>query len=195
MENCFRKLSLGLPEDHKIFKEYKSFDYGQVEVKNKVYHSSKTFKQYQLPKDYFLGTELFEVMKDLNLQASIFLIESGHFYNWHRDAWRNVTLNLTLSDDENYLVLFAPDANPKEHTGYMMYERYIELKYDHKKFVLFNTQIPHFTITRGNTDRYLLSIAYYSGNPTNALKKLPSDDFTEFENVIQYFSNKNMLND
>jgi hypothetical protein len=81
MEKCFRKLNLGIPEDHKIFKEYRSFNYSQVEVK--LYDSSKTFKQYNLPKDYFLGTEVHKVMCDLNLRASIFLIEANHFYNWH----------------------------------------------------------------------------------------------------------------
>lgn len=195
MEKCFIKLNLGIPEEHKIFKEYKSFVYDQVPVKNNVYNSAKTFKQHHLPKDYFLGTELYNVMCDLNLHASIFLIESNHFYNWHRDAWRNISLNFTLSEDENYLVLFAPDADPKEHTGFMMYERYLELKYDYQKFVLFNTQIPHFTITTGMEDRYLLSIASYSGGPTNALKKLPCDDFSEFENTLQYFTERDLVID
>lgn len=195
MEKCFRKLNIGIPQDHKIFKEYSTFDYGHAVVPDNAYDSSKTFKQYHLPKDYFLGTEIHRVMCDLNLHASIFLIEANHFYNWHRDAWRNITLNLTLGEDENYLVLFAPDANPKESTGSMMYERFIELKYDYNKFVLLNTQIPHFAITTGIKDRYLLTIAHYSGKPTESLKNRPCDNYTEFENTLQYFIERNLVKD
>lgn len=194
MEKCFRKLNLGIPDDHKIFKEYKSFNYGHVEVRNKIYDSSRTFKQHHLPKDYFLGTELYKVMCDLNLEASIFLVEANHFYNWHRDAWRNMSLNLTLSEDENYLVLFAPDADPKVSARFMIYERCIELRYEYKKFTLLNTQIPHFTVTQGITDRYLLTIAHYSGKPTESQKKLPCDDYTEFENTLEYFIQQGLVN-
>jgi hypothetical protein len=190
--DCFNKLTLDLPEDHKIFKEFRMFDYSQVEVKDKVYNKSKTFKQHHLPKGYFEGTQLGEVINDLNLHASIFLIESNHFYNWHRDAWRNYTLNLTLDDDSDYLVFFAPDADPNSPLHLMMYERYVELKYDLRKFVLLNTQVPHITITRGPVNRYLLTVAHYSGAPTQSFKNLPCD-FTEYKKIVTYLKEKNLI--
>jgi hypothetical protein len=189
--DCFKKLTIGLPDDHKIFKEYLNFDYGQVEVPNKIYDKSKTFKQYEIPDGYFDDCSLGEIIKDLNLRASIFLIEGNHFYNWHRDAWRNFTINLTLNYDSDYLVLFAHDANQTEPAGLMMYEPYTELKYDYKKFVLLNTQVPHITITQGPVNRYLLTVAHYSGEPSNSLKKLKSD-FSEFEKISQYFKDRNL---
>jgi hypothetical protein len=189
---CFRKLKLDLPEDHKIFKEFKDFDYGQVEVKNKTYDKTKTFKQFHLPKDYFAETALQKVMNDLNLHASIFLIEGFHFYNWHRDAWRNITFNLTLNNDSDYLVLFAPEANPNEPTSSMMYERYVELQYDDRKFVLLNTQVPHLTVTKGPINRYLLTIAHYSGEPTKSLKNQPCD-FSEYNKTIKYLEDHGLI--
>jgi hypothetical protein len=189
---CFKKLKLDLPPDHKIFKEFKNFEYSQVEVKHKLYNKSKTFKQCHLSNDYFAGTTLSRVMNDLNLHASIFLIEGSHFYNWHRDAWRNITFNLTLNNDSDYLVLFAPDADPNESTALMMYERYVQLQYDDNKFVLLNTQIPHLTITKGTVDRYLLTVAHYSGKPTKSLIDQKSD-FSEYEQTIVYLKDHNLL--
>jgi hypothetical protein len=189
---CFKKLNLDLPPDHKIFKEFKNFEYPHVEVIDKLYKKSKTFKQCHLPNDYFEGTTLGKVMNDLNLHASIFLIEGYHFYNWHRDAWRNITFNLTLNNDSDYLVLFAPDADPNEPTASMMYEKYVQLQYDDNKFVLLNTQIPHLTITKGPVDRYLLTVAHYSGKPTKSLTDQISD-FSEYEQTVAYLKEHDLI--
>lgn len=190
----FVKLKLKLPLDHKIFQEYMNFDYDHVEVKDKIYDKSRTFKQFLLPKNYFSGLEIGEVIKDLNLAPKIFKIESFHCYNWHRDAWRNIAINLTLNCDSDYIVMFAPEFPVDQHHKTIMYEKIEEIKYDPGCFVLFNTQIPHLSINRGSTDRYLLSIAHYSGTPTNALanKEL---DFSEYERTIDYLNKKKLILD
>lgn len=192
MEKCFKKLSLELPEDHKIFSEFRTFDYNHVEVKNKIYPKSKTFKQFALSKDYFADTGLYEVMNDLNLYASIFLIEGFHFYNWHRDAFRNITLNLTLNNSSDYLVFFAPDADINEPAGNMTYERYVELKYDNRKFVLLNSQVPHLSVTTGSENRYLLTVAHYSGEISNSLQGKPCD-FSEYYRTVKYLDERGLI--
>jgi len=192
MMKSYERLKLELPQDHKLYKEYLNFDYEHVEVKDKLYEKNRTFKQYFLPKDYFSGLEIGEIINDFNLIPKIFLIEGHHVYNWHRDAWRNIAFNLTINYDADYIVMFAPNFPIDQNHRAIMYEKIEEMKYEQRKFVLFNTQIPHISINKGTTHRYLLTIAKYSGKGTNALmnKQL---DFSEYENIIEYLRKKNLL--
>lgn len=188
----YKKLKLELPADHKIYREYKNFHYDHIEVKNNIYPKANTFKQCRLPVDYFEKTALQKVMNDLNLRAFIFLIEGFHFYNWHRDAFRSIAFNLTLNNDSDYFVLFAPDVDPNQPTTAMMYQRYVELTYDDGKFVLLNTQVPHMTITKGPINRYLLTIGHYLNEPTKSFQRQPCD-FSEYEQTIAYLAEHNLI--
>jgi hypothetical protein len=185
------KLNLGIPKDHRLYRDYLNFSYDQVEVKDNMYDKSLTFKQLILPKDYFSGLEIGEIIDELGLVPKIFLIESYHVYNWHRDAFRNIAFNLTINPDTDYIVMFAPDFSIDKSEKNMKYERIEEIRYDSGKFILLNTQVPHITINRGTTNRYLLTIAKYSDG-TNALLKKPLD-FSEFENTIKYLQEKKLL--
>lgn len=184
-------LNLTIPRDHKIFKEYTNFDYNQVEVKDKIYDKSLTFKQCFLSKDYFEGLEIGEIITELNLLPKVFLIEGYHVYNWHRDAFRNIAFNLTLNPDTDYIVMFAPNFPNDKHHNKIMYEPIEEIRYDDGKFILFNTQVPHISINRGRINRYLLTIARYSGG-TNSLYDKPLD-FTEFEDTVEYLRKKGLI--
>jgi hypothetical protein len=192
MTESFKKLKIKLSPDNKLYQDCKEFDFNHVEVKDKLYNKNRTFKQVRISLDYFKNEEIFPVMEDLNLTPSVFLIEPKHCYNWHRDAWRNIAFNTMLNDNPEYLVLFAPDYPNDLPANEIMYTRTEEVRYDPGQFVLFNSQIPHISINTGTENRYLLTIAYYSGEKTKSLKKEPVS-YEEYSEVIQYLKDRNLL--
>ena len=192
MIECFRKLKLKLSSDNKLYQDYRNFNYDHVDVKNKIYNKNRTFKQVPVPLEYFEDEDLFSVMQDLRLTPTIFLIEPKHCYNWHRDAWRNIAFNTMLNDDPDYLVLFAPEHPEDIPPGRMMYTRTEEVRYDPGSFVLFNTQVPHISINTSTANRYLLTIAHYSGEQTKSLKG-ETVTYEEYSEVVQYLKDRDLL--
>ena len=188
---CYRKLKLALSPDNKIYQDYKSFDCKQVQVPGKIYPSTGTFKQADVPLKYFENEPIFDIMQELLLRPRVFLIEPKYCYNWHRDAWRNIAFNTTLNDDPNYFVAFAADCPPEKPYKSLGYERTEEVRYEHTKFVLFNTQVPHISINMGNEPRYLLTIAHYGG-PTGELKEGPAS-YDQFYKTVEYLKQRDLI--
>lgn len=185
-----KRLSLNVPKNHRLYKDYLNFSYDHVEVKNNIYDRNSTFKRCNLPKNYFDELEIGEIIHEFDLSPKIFCIESNHVYNWHRDSFRNIAFNLTINPDTDYIVMFAPDYISSRNEK-IIYERIEEIKYDDSKFILFNTQIPHITINRGSTNRYLLTIARYVEGTNSLLNK--ELDFSEFNKTVNYLEKKQLI--
>ena len=162
---CFEKLNLHLSNNHSLFTEHLTFDYGHVDVR--LYSENNTFLIYSLPNDYFKGEAIYDLMQEYNLKAKIFLMEPGYLYNWHRDAWRNIAFNMLLTNDPNYILAFAHNYQidqPVEPTKFM-YSPFTSLRYEPNTLYLLNSQIPHTVFNYGTINRYLLTIAHYEGEP------------------------------
>jgi hypothetical protein len=190
--NCFAKLKLTIPSDHKIYKEYKLLDFDHSAVPGKIYDKNQTFKQVRLPKNYFDDIPLGKIIEEFDLTPAVFLIESKHCYNWHRDAWRTYALNLMLNETSEYAVLFAPDFPKDQHVSKMLYVKTEEIRYDSHKLYLLNAQIPHVSLNLGNENRYLLTVAHYSGEPTNAYKR-ETIHYDDYDYMMKYFEEHNLL--
>lgn len=190
MEN-YKKLNLSISPDNKIFQDYKEFGYKQAIVPNNAYSKSKTFIQYTVSRKYFVNEPIMKIIRDLNLHPRIFIIESKHCYNWHRDAFRNIAFNAMLDDDPDYFVAFAPDHPVDESHQSIYYVRTEEVRYENNKFILFNTQVPHITINLSDKPRYLLTIANYNSG-TNSFKNRPVND-NEFQKTVEYLKKQNWV--
>lgn len=158
--SCFEKLNIKLSENNPLFKDYKTFEYKQIEVG--IFHKSRTFRQFRVSASYFENEPIGEVIKKFNLVPTIFLIEAGYCYNWHRDAFRFAAYNMMLSDDPNYVVAFAPEYTADLKVEAMpLYTPITQLIYEPRNFYVLNTQIAHLSINCSNTDRYILTLASY----------------------------------
>lgn len=163
--NCFRKLELHLSTTHPIWQEHLTFDYGHVDIKN--YDSANTFLRANLPIKYFEGEPIYDLMVKYSLSAKIFLIQSQWQYNWHRDAFRSTAFNLLLTEDPEYLTLFAHTHSADKETDIknFTYSPTTRLIYEPNTFYLINAQVPHIAINYSKVDRYVLTIARYEKEP------------------------------
>jgi hypothetical protein len=187
MNECFTKLSLGLSPSNPLFEDCKTFDYGHVDVtknqgkEGRVTHDvaiSATFKQHKVPQNYFENEPILELIQEFNLYPRILLIEPGYIYNWHRDVYRATAFNLMLTQDDQYLVMFAHEHKkdslmPRDY----VYFPYTRLTYEPNQFYLLNTQIPHNSINYGTESRYVLSMGYYELNPLITKGPITSDHY------------------
>jgi hypothetical protein len=110
--DCYETTALKLSANHPIFKEHTSWDFKHTDIK--LYNKRNTFLRRSLPTEYFIGESIYDLMVEFNLSAKVFMMEPGTVYNWHRDAWRNVAFNLLLTDDPNYITVFAHDHPASE---------------------------------------------------------------------------------
>lgn len=189
---CFEKLNITLPKDHPIFTDHLNYNYQHVDVQ--LYDSNRTFLRHNLTADYFKGEPIYDLMKKYNLGAKIFLIESEYQYNWHRDAWRMWSFNLLLTDDDDYLTLFAHEY-PKEinlDITQFTYQRFSRLKYEPQTFYLLNAQIPHMAINYSKKNRYVLTLAAFSKTPTTTLLGGPAD-FTSYNNLVSDLDQQGLI--
>jgi len=192
--NCFEKLNITLPKDHPIFTDHLNYNYQHVDVK--LYDSSRTFLRHSLPADYFKGEPIHDLMKKYNLGAKIFLIAPGWFYNWHRDGFRMLSFNLLLTDDDDYLTLFAHEY-PKEmqvNIAQFTHQQFSRLEYTPQTFYLLNAQIPHMAINYSKKNRYVLTLATFSKTPTATLLGGPAD-FTPYNNLVSDLAQQGLIAD
>jgi hypothetical protein len=190
--NCFEKLEIGIDKNHPIWDEHLTYDYGHVEIKS--YDTNKTFLRTNLPKDYFKNEPIYELMIKYNLTAKIFLIQSQWQYNWHRDAFRKIAFNLLLTDNPEYLTLFAHTypTNQKTNIENFIYSPTTRLTYEYNKFYLLNSQIPHIAINYSNIDRYVLTIANFEKEPVPTFYG-ESANFSFYKNIVTELTEQGLI--
>lgn len=200
MNECFTKLNIGLLPTNKLFEDCKTFDYGHVDVARRAGKDGRvaddveviaTFRQHKVPLEYFKDEPILELIHEFNLLPKILLIEPGHIYNWHRDAYRATAFNLMLTQDDQYLVMFAHEHKkdsfmPRDY----IYFPYTNLNYETNQFYLLNTQIPHNSINYGTVTRYVLSMGYYELNP---LKTKGPITYDHYYSTINKLKEKNLV--
>lgn len=194
MNNCFEKLNISLSAENKLFSEYESFTYDYANVKE--YERERTFLRCSLPFSYFENEPIGELMKKKNLTAKIFLIQSSHLYNWHRDAFRYMSFNMMLSNNPEYLTLFA-DRYPTDQnidTRKFMYTPVTRLVYEPRVFYMLNSQVPHIAINYGITNRYLLTIGKFEKDPIPPFYSGTTDS-TNYIDAVNELKNSNLIND
>jgi hypothetical protein len=190
--NCFRELKLGLSETHPIWTEHLTFDYGHVDIKN--YDKANTFLRANLSLKYFENEPVYEIMVKYGLSAKIFLIQSQWQYNWHRDAFRSTAFNLLLTDDPEYLTLFAHTHSPDKETDIknFTYSPTTRLIYRTNTFYLINAQIPHIAINYSSVDRYVLTIAKYEKDPLPSFFGKPVD-LTSYDKTVADLTTQGLI--
>lgn len=190
--NCFETTTLKLSENHPIFTEHTTWDYGHTDIK--LYNKKNTFLRHSLPIEYFNGEPIYDLMKEYNLNAKVFMMEPGTVYNWHRDAWRNVAFNLLLTDDPNYLTIFAHEhpINEDLTVTKFMYTPMTQIIYEPRTFHLLNSQKPHLAIQYGKINRYLLTIANYSKIPVDSFYARPAN-FSEYNDLVNALTARGLI--
>lgn len=183
MNNCYETTKIKLSENHPIFANHTrwGYDHGNVTAYNK----KNTFLRCSIPTSYFEGEPIHDIMIKYGLTAKIFMMEPGTLYNWHRDAWRHLAFNLLLSDDPNYVTVFAHEYPVEKSLDLpqFMYTPITQLVYEPKTFYLFNAQVPHLAINHGSSNRYLLTIAHYETEPVPSYLGKEADSTIYYQTV------------
>jgi len=114
-----------------------------------------TFFSKSCPADIYLKENLFNILRPLIWEdvrgINIFKIPAWTYYGIHTDSVRHSAFNMLLNDTTDSTSFFQ-DTKFK-HTQCEITECVYEL--DH--WYLFNTQVPHAVLNKGQ-DRYVLSI-------------------------------------
>ncbi len=179
MKKYFAKLNLKISKSNPLWSEYMNYACDHVEV-SKFYPDTKgkkflkdSFKQAWLPMQWFESeVELYSIMQQYDLKPKLFLVEAGHCYNWHKDGFRSVSLNIDLGNEPDYLVLFSENES--------LYTPIQRLVYEPGAPYILNTQKFHVSINYGNTDRYILTLSKYenvslSGSPQGPYLEMLKD--------------------
>ena len=202
MNNCYYKLNLKLSEDNPLLKDFKDMDYHYANVPkfygrdetNQDVKPTATFKRAVVPRSYFENDPVIELIELFNLDIKIFLVESEHIYNWHRDVYRYAAFNMMLGGDEDYLVMFS-HGYPEKRFPTLTYKDYAyfpytRLIYEPRNFYLFNGQIPHMVVNHGKTNRYLLTMAEFVNEPVEGTSTgIP--DFSYLDNTLDKLKKHN----
>lgn len=202
MNLCFTELNFGLNPNNRLFEDCKTFDYGHVDVGRREGKGARTdddvavkatFRQHRVSLNYFKDEPILALIQEFNLIPKILLIEPGHIYNWHRDTYRATAFNLMLTNDDQYLVMFAHEHPtnsfmPPEY----IYFPYTSIRYNYNQFYLLNTQIPHNSINYGTVPRYVLSMGYYELDPIRLKRGITYD---HYYTTIDKLKTKNLIND
>lgn len=189
---CYETTLFKLSENHPIFVEHTSWNYNHTDIK--LYNKKNTFLRHSIPTKYFAGEPIYDLMKEFNLSAKIFMMEPGTVYNWHRDAWRNIAFNLLLTDDPSYLTIFAHEHPADEDLAVskFMYTPITKLIYEPRTFHLLNSQMPHLAVQYGKVNRYLLTIANYGATPVDSFYDKPAD-FSEYNNLVNTLTARGLI--
>lgn len=193
---CYEELTIKLSADNPLLTEYKSLPCGHIEVPGNLYDSKNTFKQCTVPMHYFKNEPIGEIINKYNLTPKLFLIEAGYAYNWHRDAFRFMTINMSLEESPDYLVVFSHEY-PHDTDGHIKlnkftYKPVTKIKYEPRSFYVFNTQIPHLSINHSNVDRYVLTIAKFQSTPVPSFFNEQADQSHYFK-FINDLKNQNLI--
>ena len=96
-------------------------------------------------------SKLFSLICKFKGVPLVIKMEPMTFYNWHKDANRQCTINMIIENTQSYCLFGEPiDDNNTSIT---------ELIYKPSTYYLFNTQAKHSVLNLAGT-RYLLSIGF-----------------------------------
>jgi hypothetical protein len=120
-----------------------------------VWDRPMTFLSKTCPADLYLKENLFKILSPVIdedfRKIKIFKIPAWTYYGIHTDLIRHSAFNMLLNDTSDSTSFFQ--NTPFKHTQCEITECVYEL--DH--WYLFNTQVPHAVLNRGQ-DRYVLSV-------------------------------------
>ena len=192
--NCFEKINIRLSDTNKLYTELKNFEYRHTEVPQKIYEAARTFKRCEVPIDYFENEPIKDLMLKYKLEAKIFLVESNHFYNWHRDTFSYNAFNMLLHGDDNYLTLFSHKTLPSEKlilTDFI-YKPMTRLIYEPGYFYLLNSQIPHMVVNYGEVNRYILTLASYENKALGAWYG-ENANYSKYDEMVKELKEINLI--
>lgn len=192
--NCFQKLNIKLNDENKLYKDFLNMDYHQVEVPGKIYESKHTFLRAEVPFHYFEDEPIGEIMKKYKLIAKIFLIQANHFYNWHRDSFRQTAFNMLLQSDEDYFTIFShtTEASTQLSINNFFYAPQTQLKYEKGYFYLLNSQKPHMVSNCSNMDRYVLTLANYENKTLDHFYGKPAN-YSMYNFMVEDLQSLNLI--
>jgi hypothetical protein len=106
---------------------------------------------------------LAELKNQFGGSLQIYKIPNQCCYKWHRDTIIGCSLNIVL-EEYNCHTIFNKSKHPLDFsTDESHMSSIVELKYEPKKFYLFNSQIQHSVI---NLDRDRMLVTYVFPKPT-----------------------------
>ena len=116
----------------------------------------RNFMGWQIPIDVILKEPLFFKInqKFKILRGGVLRLEKNKIYNWHKDEKRGLAINMLLSGRGCHTIF------GEESEKFRIQYDILELKYQPKKFYLFNTQIEHCVINFNEQERYLFSLEF-----------------------------------
>lgn len=128
--------------------------------RNNLSTITSSFQQYfnwasfEVPQEIWKKeTVLSELDKAFEIErAGVISIEKDSIYDWHKDDYRGVSVNMVLECDHGHTLF-------KTRPSKYQVEKIKELKYEPNTFYLFNTQIDHCVINFNKT-RYVFSCEF-----------------------------------
>jgi hypothetical protein len=101
----------------------------------------------------------------------LYKIPANTSYNWHKDASIGVSLNMVLTDYNCHTIFSTGHYDYMNAMNFPILDKIVELKYEPKKWFLFNSQIRHSVVNLDHRDRYLLTITFPKEYSYNKLKE------------------------
>jgi len=179
----YEPLNIWLPEDHRLYEQVKTFEYGQATTE--AYSKDRTFLRHGLSKKEFeCVPPLLDVIERHGMISKVFMLEPNSTYDWHGDAYRYIAINCLLSyENTDYITLFCTELEKYSE----VYFKSTRLVYEPRRFYMFNTQVPHMVSNFSDKPRYLLSIAPYTTSKIPFNMDPLKTDFSTFLKIRDEF--------
>jgi hypothetical protein len=125
-----------------------------------------------LPREDLLGKDSFiDMLIKKGGRLCLYKIPANTSYNWHKDKSIGVSLNMVLTEYKCHTIFSTGHFEYMNATNFPILDNIIELKYEPKKWFLFNSQIRHSVMNLDHRDRYLLTIIFSKEHSYDELKK------------------------
>ena len=125
-----------------------------------------------LPRKDLIGKDPFiDMLIEKGGSLCLYKIPASTSYNWHRDASIGVSLNIVLTDYNCHTIFSTGHYEYMNAMNFPILDKIVELKYEPKKWFLFNSQIRHSVVNLDHRDRYLLTITFPKEYSYNKLKE------------------------
>ena len=167
-DECFKKLTfdckiLDIIENHIPHAEWEWIPWNYVCV-------NLPYKDLE-HKDPFL-----DKMWSIGGRFCLFKLPAKTTYNWHKDIKNKVSLNLILTEYDCHTLFSIGHYEYLNSYNMPILDIVTELKYEPRKWYLFNTQIRHKVVNLDSRDRYLLTIVFQNDHSYESLKEILIDN-------------------